>query len=25
MVERIRLLGLNVEQLLRTAEPGGAA
>lgn len=25
MVERIRLLGLNLEQLLRTAEPGGAA
>ena len=25
MVERIRLLGLNVEQLLRTTEPGGAA
>jgi GntR family transcriptional regulator len=25
MVERIRLLGLNVEQLLRTPQPGGAA
>ena len=25
MVERIRLLGLNVEQLLRTPQPGGTA
>ena len=25
MVERIRLLGLNAEQLLHTAQPGGAA
>lgn len=25
MVERIRLLGLNLEQLLRAAAPGGAA
>ncbi len=25
MVERIRRLGLNLEQLLRTAQPGGAA
>jgi GntR family transcriptional regulator len=25
MVERMRLLGLNVEQLLRTTQPGGTA